>query len=50
MSSIEGVRNLNPQREQRLVVQGTARDLVFQGHTIQKLHGNEALSLVSPIS
>ncbi len=43
---IEGVGNLNGEREQRVVLQRTSRHHVLQGQAIQKLHGDKALALV----
>src|SRR5439155_18142117 len=41
--SVEGVSNLNRQRQQSLGIQRTPGNLILQRYPVQKLHGDEGL-------
>ena len=43
---IEGVGDFDCHREQHFRFQGAARDAMLQGHSVQKLHGDERMALV----
>ena len=43
---IEGVRDLDGEREDLLDLHGTSADPVLQGHAIQILHGDERLPMI----
>src|SRR5579862_2136601 len=46
VGSVERVGNLDRQRQNHLDFHGTAADAVFQRQSIQKLHGDEGLSVL----
>ena len=48
VSSIEGVGNLDGNRDNTLGIQGACGDQVFQGHPVQVLHRNEWFTIVLP--
>jgi len=46
MCGVEAIGNFNGERERGLVIHRLAGDEVLQGHTVEKFHGDEGLSVL----
>ena len=48
MSRIEGIGDVDTQREQGLQIERATADAMLEGHTVQEFHGNECLAILFP--
>src|SRR5579884_2260513 len=46
VSGLEGIRNSDPDRQQRSYFHWLYRDFLFQAHTFEKLHRDKRLALI----